>query len=184
MDPYAATPGPFNRALDAAVRRAASAPVPPAPPLCGEGGCPLPAGHVERAGTAHLPPILPDGDSRDAFCDDCCHAPGEHPVAAVLAYCDSKHDHEVRLITTGETAYGYTTAVGEDLSAVWLDAAPTATETPRNGAILAAYCPATVRGEACQGYLRWVIQEDDWQTATPEQREDLRRHGAPVEDQP
>lgn len=53
------------RAPDAAIARhnREHPPTPPGP-LCGVNGCPLPSGHVERAGSDHLPPILPDPAAR------------------------------------------------------------------------------------------------------------------------
>lgn len=50
--------GPFSRALDAAIRRNSQLPLPPALTLCngdGETLCALPVGHVDRAGTEHVP---------------------------------------------------------------------------------------------------------------------------------
>lgn len=60
-------PGPFGRAVEQAIARANKHVVPPGP-LCGDNGCPLPAGHVERAGSPHLGslfgrPIVPCGDT-------------------------------------------------------------------------------------------------------------------------
>lgn len=122
-------------------------------------------------------------DARDGFCSDCCHAPGEHPVATAVAYCDSKYEHEVRVITEGETAYAYGTGpAGVDVPAV-SGLAPTATEVPTGGAVLEAACPQTVGGEPCTGHVRWVLTADDYAAPMPEGfRRLLAAYGARIED--
>lgn len=53
------------RELDRAIARDNKRPRPPLGPLCGHEGCPLPAGHVERVGSPHLPPIVPENLERE-----------------------------------------------------------------------------------------------------------------------
>lgn len=51
-------PGRFVRAVDAAIARRIGQPYPPVLTLCdgdGTGPCALPTGHVERAGSPHIP---------------------------------------------------------------------------------------------------------------------------------
>lgn len=128
------------------------------------------------------PAPTPVTDERDPLCDQCACAPGEHPVAAVLAYCDTKHEHEATLLTDGSVAYAY--GPHTDVTGVYLAASILATETPAGGMILAASCGQPLSGseDPCDGDLRWVIQRDDWTSATAEQRALLVRHQTGIED--
>lgn len=60
-------PGKFAAAVDRAIAADNKRPRPPLPPLCGIDGCPLPAGHLERAGTPHLPPIVTPEEDHTAM---------------------------------------------------------------------------------------------------------------------
>jgi hypothetical protein len=148
----------------------------------GEDNVILGAGRPARPRTSPRPA---DGDTRDGLCDDCCHAPGEHPVAAVYAYCDTKHEHEARVITDGSVAYAAGSVT--DTGAVYLQEALTSTATPRGGMILAASCGQPLPGsdDPCQGDLRWVIAGDDWnhpRMVSAEDRATLTAHGTRIED--
>ena len=134
--------------------------------------------------TTHPRPV--SREDRDPLCDECACAPGEHRIAAVIAYCDTKHEHEGRLLTDGSVAYAY--GPHTDVTGVYLAHALTATWTPVGGMILAASCGQPLPGtdEPCQGDLCWTIERTDWNgpAVTAADRALLVRHNAGIEGLP
>lgn len=93
-------------------------------------------------------------------------------VFSAVAYCDTKHEHEHRMIATGTRAYAYTTA-------------PHSTDTDavlREDTRLSVPCAAILpSGDRCHGMVEWHLDEDGTWTADAEACRLLAEYGQDVE---
>lgn len=92
-----------------------------------------------------------------------------------LAVCDTKYEHEVRLVTDGTTAYAYAVHHG-------------ATDCPlvtRDGATMTVQCGQNTGpgedGEPCHGEATFRLDTEGAWTADPEALDLLAKYGERVE---
>ena len=92
------------------------------------------------------------------------------PVFSLIGYCDTRWEHEHRLITDGETAYAYA-ASGTDTDAVF-----------RDGDLVSIDCqaPNPRSGEPCDGRIEWRLDEEE-PAADADAVNLLTRYGTQVE---
>ena len=93
-------------------------------------------------------------------------------VFSAVAYCDTKYEHEHRMISTGTRAYAYHTAYeARDAEAVL-----------REGTRLSTPCLAdTPSEERCHGMVEWHLDEDGTWTSDADACRLLAEYGADVE---
>lgn len=92
-------------------------------------------------------------------------------VCRVVTYCDSKHEHEVEVISSGSQVYANSTSLPT----------PQAEYAFGVGTKIRVPCPVPVRGQgACTGEAVLDLAEDEW-TANPEYVDAVVDSGKPVE---
>lgn len=94
--------------------------------------------------------------------------------------CDTKHEHEARLITDGFRAYAYGLEVGATDSGSPVLRWDTGAYTASCGQPGRGSYPDYDDGDPCEGTLRWEPTDGDW-TADDEALALLNLYGATVE---
>jgi hypothetical protein len=102
-------------------------------------------------------------------------APAQQPTPLPLAvfrdvsYCDTRHEHEITLISDGRTAYAHGDAT--DCGTV-----------SRDTVTLSVTCGQPGRDdEACDGQVEFSIDTEGTWTADPDARRLLAQHGTEVD---
>jgi hypothetical protein len=86
-----------------------------------------------------------------------------------VAYCDTRHEHQITLTTDGRTAYAH-----GDLT--------TAGTVTRYDAVLTVVCGQPgAEDHACEGVAEFLLDTPGTWTADPTARRELAQHGSEIE---